>query len=118
MGEQLFAALQDHLSQGHKLYQFLNINNSVALIPELLVVCTEHRVIKMLNRYDRILKDGNCLTIRARRDLARVIRNHIPLKYDKQLQRENAIQINLTESASNLPFVEAIFTLNNLRLYH
>ena len=110
--EQLIAALQDHLSQGHKLYQFLNIDNSVALIHELLVVCTDRRVIKMLNRYDRILKDGNCLTIRARRDLARVIRNHIPLKFDKQLQRDNAIQINLTESASKLPFVEAIFTHN------
>ena len=107
---QLIAALQHHLAQGHKLYQFLNKDNSVALICELLVICTEPRVIKLLHRYDRILKQGDCLTIKARRKLAAVIRNHIPLTFDKQLRKNRAIQINLTEAASRLPFVEAIFT--------
>ena len=106
----LIAALQHHLDQGYRIYQFLNRDNSVALIHELLVICTEPLVIKLLHRYNRILKQGGPLSIRARKKLAAVVRTHIPLTFNKQLRKNRAIQINLAESVSKLPFVEAIFT--------
>ena len=79
----LTTAIQHHLDQGYRIYQFLNRDNSVALIHELLVLCTEPLVIKLLHRFNRILKQGGPLSIRARKKLAAVVRTHIPLTFNK-----------------------------------
>ena len=109
---QLIAAIQSHLDHGYSLYTFLNKENSLAIIYEILLLCTETKIIKLLKRYDRILHQGDYLTKMARRKLARVIRTYLPLNIDKQTIQKRALQINLTESTSKLPFVEAIFTNN------
>ena len=102
---QLIAAMQSHLDHGYSLYTFLNKENSLAIIYEILLLCTETKIIKLLRRYDRILHQGDYLTKMARRKLARVIRTYLPLNIDKQLIQKRALQINLTESTSKLPFV-------------
>ena len=83
---QLIAAMQSHLDNGYSLYTFLNKENSLAIISELLLICTKAKIVKLLGRYDRILHQGNYLTKIARRKLASVIRTYLPLHIDKQLQ--------------------------------
>ena len=103
-------AIQHHLDQGYRIYQFLHRDNAIALIPALLKMCTKPTVLKLLHRYNRILQQGASLSVRARKMLSAVVRTHIPLTFNKQQQKNRAIQINLAESVSKLPFVEAIFT--------
>ena len=81
--QQLIAAIQSHINHGYSLYTFLNKENSLAVISEILLLCTETKIIKLLRRYSRILQQDAYITKMARRKLARVIRTYFPLNIDK-----------------------------------
>ena len=101
-------SIQQHIDHGYRIYQFLHRDNALAIIPALLKICTKPTVLKLLNRYNRILKQGASLSVRARKMLSAVVRTHIPLTLNKQQQKNTAIQMNLAESVSKLPFVEVM----------
>ena len=46
--QRLITAIQNHIYSGHTLYTFLNKENSLAVIHELLLICTEIKIIKLL----------------------------------------------------------------------
>ena len=56
-----------------------------------------------------ILNGGCHLTKNARKKLARMIREYIPLNIKSRNIKSKSIEINITQSSSKLPFVEAIF---------
>ena len=103
-------SIQQHIDTGYRIFHFLHRDNALIIIPALLNICTKPAVLKLLNRYHKILKQGASLSVRARRKLSAVVRTHLPLTSNKTQQRNTAIQINLAESISKLPFVEVIFT--------
>ena len=78
------------------------------------MICKEIKIIKLLQRFSRILQNDSHLTKIARKKLARVVREYFPLNIIRKNIQERAIQIHLTESLSRLPFVEAIFKDNTL----
>ena len=66
--QRLIAAIQSHIYCGYSLYSFLNKENSLAVISELLLLCTEIKIIKLLQRYSRILQNDAHLTKIARKN--------------------------------------------------
>ena len=51
--QQLITAIHTHIYSGHTLYSFLHKENALAVIRELLLICTEIKIIKLLQRYSR-----------------------------------------------------------------
>ena len=96
--QQLITAIQTHIYSGHTIYTFLNKENSLAVIHELLLICTEIKIIKLLQRYSRILQNDSHLTKIARKKLARVVREYFPLNIIRKHIQNRAMQIHLTES--------------------
>ena len=104
--QRLITAIQTHIYSGQNLNIFLNKENSLAIINELLLISPEIKITKILHKWRSILNRGCHLTKNARKKLARMIREYIPLNIKSKNIKSKSIDINITESSSKLPFVE------------